>query len=184
MEIVTVEELLKKDLKGKVVVFPTDTVYGIGALYNDLEGIEKIYKIKKRNQNKPLAILTSTRNIDSYVNAISKDAKDLMNEKWPGALTLIFEKSDKVSNKLTMGFKTIAFRMPNSKIALAILEHFGLMATTSVNISGEAPMNNIDEICEKFKDDVDYIVKDRASFSTIPSTIIDVSGNEIKVIRK
>lgn len=184
MEVVSLEELLKKDIKGCTVVFPTDTVYGVGAIIDDLEAINKIYQMKKREQSKPLAILTASRDIDEYVKNISKDAKRLMDEKWPGALTLIFEKSSKVKEEITKGVNTIAFRMPDSKIALTILKHFGMMATTSVNLSGQAPINDIHKISNDFSDYIDYIVSDQASFSATPSTVIDVTKEELKIIRK
>ena len=183
MEKVTLEELLTKDIKGKIICFPTDTVYGVGALINDEEAIDKIYEMKKRDYSKPLAILTASKDIDKYVSILSDDAHKLMNDYWPGALTLIFKKSGLISYKITSGLDTVAFRMPNSKVALKILEHFGPLATTSVNISGESPLNSIEEIEAAFSDYIDYLVIDDEAVNGKPSRIIDVSGNYMKVIR-
>jgi L-threonylcarbamoyladenylate synthase len=184
MEKLTAEELLTKDLRGKIVCFPTDTVYGVGALIDDKKAISKIYEMKKRDAHKPLAILTSTKSIEQYVKYVSLEAKKLMAEKWPGGLTLIFEKSEHIDPLITQGFNTIAFRMPNSKVALTILKHFGLMATTSVNISGEKPLTTLEEIEEKFADYLDYLVIDKEVATNTPSTVIDVTTDEIKIIRK
>lgn len=73
--------------------------------------------------------------------------------------------------------------MPNSKVALTILEKFGLMATTSVNISGEKELNNLDEISQKFSSMIDYLVIDQETLSLKPSKIIDVTEDEAKIIR-
>ena len=183
MEKVTVNELLAIDLKGKIVCFPTDTVYGVGAIVNDEAAIDKIYEMKKRDYSKPLAILTPNKNIDRYVIYTNKDVFKLMDEGWPGALTLIFQKSGIVSYSITNGLDTIAFRMPNSKIALQILNHFGPLATTSVNISGMPPLNDIEEIEKQFSEYIDYLVIDKENISGSPSRIIDVSNDTIKVIR-
>lgn len=182
MEKITVDKLLTKDIRGKIVCFPTDTVYGVGALIDDLDAINKIYAMKKRDAKKPLAILTPTRSIEKYVKFITKDALNLM-EKWPGALTLIFQKSEHIDTLITQGVDTIAFRMPNSKVALKILNHFGLMATTSVNISGEKPLNSVGEIEALFAEYLDYLVVDTEISSKTPSKVVDVSTEETKIIR-
>ena len=183
MEKLTVDELLLKDIKGKIICFPTDTVYGVGAIYNDLEAIHKIYEMKKRDEEKPLAILTPSKDIEKYIIINNDEAFKLMKDGWPGALTLIFKKSGLISYEITKGKDTVAFRMPNSKIALAILNKFGPLATTSVNLSGETPLNDLEKIEEYFKDYIDYLVIDKEEVIGKPSKIIDVSTNYIKVIR-
>ena len=183
MEKVTTQELLTKDIKGKIICFPTDTIYGVGALYNDLDAIEKIYKMKKRDEGKPLAILTSSKDIDKYVIINNDDTYKLIDEGWPGALTLIFKKSDLINDLITKGLDTVAFRMPNSKIALTILDRFGLLATTSVNISGSLPLNNISDIEKEFSSYIDYLVIDEEASIGKASKIIDVSTKDTKIIR-
>ena len=184
MEKVTLNELLTKDITNKVICFPTDTVYGVGAKVSDKEAIDKIYEMKKRDYSKPLAILTPNKNIDKYVVPTNSEAYKLMEEGWPGALTLIFKKSEAISNDITSGLDTVAFRMPDSKIALAILNHFGPLATTSVNISGMPPLNDIETIEQHFSKYIDYLVIDKEDLKGMPSKIIDVSTDSIKVIRK
>lgn len=184
MDVITLQELLTKDIKCKVICFPTDTVYGVGALINDDEAINKIYNLKHRDKSKPLAVLTGNCNIDKYVLEVNNQAKYLMDTYWPGALTLIFKKSNIVSDKVTSGLNTIGLRMPNSKIALTILNHFGLMATTSVNISGSEPLNDIKEIQKYFSKEIDYLVIDEEEMSNISSTIVDVTSNNITILRQ
>lgn len=177
--------LSKKDLEHKVIAFPTDTVFGVGALIDDEIAIDKIFELKHRDYSKPLAILAASVNdILPYIDDVSEDVVKLMTKYWPGALTIIFNKKNNVSNKITSGFKTIAFRIPNCDISLEILKQTGPLATTSVNISGEKPLNTYEEIERYFGDKIDYIVSDNVSSSNVSSTIIDVTTNAIKIIRQ
>ncbi len=170
----------KEDLKGKVIVFPTDTVYGIGTPWLDYDGIEKIYELKKRDGRKPLAVLVhSFDQIKDYIEVVNDRTSELIDKYWPGAVTFIFKKKDSFAYPLN----TIAFRVPNSKIALEILKEFGPLATTSVNLSGEEPINNVEEILDKFSD-IDYIITNKEEFSSVSSTIVDLTTKEIKILRQ
>ena len=177
MEKITVDELIKLPkaaLKGKIIIFPTDTVYGVGCLLNDKEGIEKIYQMKKRDYGKPIAVLCANL---KQVNEIS-DFPEYANKytiHWPGALTII------LNNKSHNG--TIAVRIPDSNVSYRILKNFGPMNTTSVNYSGEPEINNLDEMEEKFGQYVDYLVTDYEIFSNQPSTVISCVSDELKIIR-
>lgn len=185
MLINTISNINKDSLKGKIIAFPTDTVFGVGAVIDDLEAIDKIYKLKNRSLDKPLSILAANiEDILPYIKKINNDVFLIMKKYWPGALTIIFEKSEVVNQKVTKGFKTIAFRIPNSKLALKLLNQTGPLATTSVNISGEKPLNNYQEICQNFNDEIDYIVRKNETSSNISSTIIDATEDKIKIIRQ
>lgn len=179
MEKLTLNEFLKvNDLQGKVIVFPTDTVYGIGCLYGDEEAKEKIYNIKKRDYGKPLPVLVSNMTQAKQISCIEHVKYTNL---WPGALTII------VNSKPYKDFKvlsTIALRMPDSKIALRIIDHFGPLYTTSCNYSGEKEFSSISEIESNFKDKIDYLIVDKQDFSKIPSTIIDCTKDIVKVIRQ
>lgn len=170
-------KLSKEDLIGKIIVFPTDTVYGVGSLYLDEVGREKIYQMKKRDYGKPLPILVGNINDAKKIANITSDM-DKYTSLWPGALTIVFKSINKM-----YPHDTIAIRIPNSKISIDILNHFGPMEVTSVNISGEKELNDIKEIEEEFKDIIDYLVIDKASFSKTPSTIISLV-NDFKVLRE
>lgn len=184
MDVITINDIRKINLKGKVICFPTDTVYGVGALIEDEEAINKIYDLKNRDKSKPLAVLTGNTNIEKYVLEINNQAKQLMENYWPGALTLVFKKTNLISDKVTSNLDTIGLRMPNSKIALAVLNNFGLMATTSVNISGDKPLNDVNEIIKYFSNDIDYLIIDKEETSNVSSTVVDVTKNELKVLRQ
>lgn len=182
--LVKADELLKLDITGKVVVFPTDTVYGVGCKINDIEAIHMIYELKERDYSKPLAILTPTSDISCYTSKVSNEAKEMMKNYWPGALTVIVNKNDRINDLVTAGLDTVGFRMPNSEVALKILNHFGVMATTSINISGKPPLNDIDEIIKEFSKKIDYIVIDKENTSNVSSTVVDCTKEEIKVLRQ
>lgn len=181
---ISLEEFLKipkKDLLGKVFVFPTDTVYGIGAIFDDSAAINKIYDIKERTKGKPLAILISDfKQVENIVEVNNDLTQELINKYWPGPLTLIFKKKE----NFLYPYNTIGFRIPNSKVALKILNYLGPLATTSVNYSGEEPINDINEIEKIFKGKIDYIIIDQETFSKTSSTVLDVTSNEIKVLRQ
>ena len=179
MEKIRVDDLLKLDkevLVNKIIVFPTDTVYGVGCLYKDNIGRDKIYNMKDRDYGKALPILVGDIESARKISKITPDM-DKYISIWPGALTIIFESTDS-----DYPHDTIAIRIPDSDIAIKILKHFGPMEVTSVNISGEKELNSVREIEEKFKDKIDYLVTDEVTLSKTPSTIISLTP-EFKVLR-
>ncbi|MCR5349885.1 MAG: threonylcarbamoyl-AMP synthase [Acholeplasmatales bacterium] len=166
----------------KVIIFPTDTVYGIGTPIFDLEGIEKIYEIKKRPKNKPLACLCSSIEQIKSIAKVSVWEQKIIDELFPGALTIILNSCDEVKDKI--GYDTIAVRIPNYDLARSILDNYGPMLTTSVNDSGSVPLNEYNEIKEKYEDLVSYVYPTSISSSNVPSTIIKLDNKEVKIIRE
>lgn len=177
MEKITIKDLQKIDksnLKGKIIVFPTDTVYGVGCLLDDKEGIEKIYRMKKRDYGKKLPVLCDS--IETVLKIVNIDEKfKKYTNLWPGALTIILNRKDSDDS--------LAVRIPDSKIAKEVLSHFGPLHTTSVNYSGEKELNSPEEIINTFSNFVDYIVIDEEKFTQKPSTIIDLTKDEVVVLR-
>lgn len=180
--IYTLDKILRlpsDKLYGKTICFQTDTVYGIGAKILDKKGISKIYLLKNREANKPLAVLAADINeVIKYIKQPSKKVIEIMKKYWPGALTIVFE--SKYSNE------TIAFRIPNNEYTIKLLKHFGPLSTTSVNISGEEPLNSIEDIDKVFGRRIDYIVKfpEELPSSNVSSTVIKVVNDEIIVLRQ
>lgn len=175
----------KKTLENKIIAFPTDTVFGVGALIDDPIAINKIYQLKKRDFNKPLAILAATfDDIKPFVTNVDTDIMNIIKANWPGALTIIFKKSEFAKNILDQNLDTLAFRIPNCQEALELLSKTGPLATTSVNISGESPINTYQQIKQLFGNQIDYIIEKNVKSSNVSSTIIDVSTGKIKIIRQ
>ncbi len=169
-------------MKSKVIIFPTDTVYGIGTSIYDKEGIKRIYEIKHRDPSKPLAVLCANLEQIDEIAYVSDVAKKLIKSFLPGPLTLILKA--KPSIKEAMGYETIGVRIPNYPLAIDILLKEGPMATTSVNESGKPSLNNYSIIKEEYDDLVDGIVPPSSyPTSNLASTVVDLVG-EIKVLRQ
>jgi len=175
--VVNLKDLLRINLKDEVIIFETDTVYGIGCLIDSDKGIKRIYEIKNRENKFPLAVLCA--NI-SQVEKIVVDFelnKHLAKRFWPGALTLILNKTSVISDLLTSGLNTVGVRIPNNKIALDILEKYGPMAVTSLNISSEPPILKFKDVL-LFEDSVDYVVKGE-DLSSVSSTVYDCVNKRV-----
>ena len=165
----------------RVIIFPTDTVYGIGTPIFDIEGIDRIYEIKKRPRTKLLACLCADINQIESIAFIDENAKKLIDKFLPGPLTLILNTKDEV--KIKIGYKTIGVRIPNNKIALDILKQNGPMLTTSVNESGNVPLNEYDDIYRQYSEVVDKIYDTNTCSSNISSTVVLID-DEVKILRE
>ena len=166
----------------KVIIFPTDTVYGIGTPIFDLEGIEKIYQIKNRSKDKPLACLCANLNQIEEIALVDDNAKRLINKFLPGGLTIILKSKKEVLEKI--GYETIGIRIPNHDLAISILEENGPMLTTSVNDSGAVPINEYAEIKSKYNDLVDFIYQSDLPSSSVSSTVVKVVDGVVSVLRE
>lgn len=166
----------------KVLIFPTDTIYGMGVSIYDKEGQDAIYHIKGRPSNKRLSVLCSSLEDVEKIAYVTSDAVKLINQFMPGGLTIILKAKEEVISKYI--YQTIAVRIPNHPVALRILKENGPMATTSVNMSGEASMNDYLEILEKFGDKVFYIYPNAEKISNVASTIIDLTTEPYTLIRE
>lgn len=167
---------------GRVIIFPTDTVYGIGTQIFDILGIDKIYKIKNRSKDKPLACLCADINQIKSVAVVNEKAKMIIEEFLPGPLTLILKSTAEVYNKI--GYETIGVRIPNNEIALNILKENGPMLTTSVNESGDVPLNEYEEICVRYNNIVDKIYNTNSNSSNISSTVVKLLDDKVEVLRE
>lgn len=167
---------------GEVVIFPTDTVYGIGARIDDKVAQDKIFDIKHRNTNKRLAVLCSSIDQIKQIAEVNEETLKIMNCYFPGALTLILPtKKQFISDTI---LDTIGVRIPNHPLALELLNQNGPMATTSVNLSSEPPMNNFEEIVIVFGDLVSKIYPNDLPLSEVSSTVINLTTNPISIIRE
>lgn len=184
----TCEEFIRINplmLRNKVIAFPTDTVYGVGASIFDFEAIRRIYQMKHRSETKPLAILASkVEDIIPFVEVKNPKVIALMDEYWPGAMTIIFPKKAGISNIITAGLSTVGFRIPDNEISLKILNHLGLLATTSINESGSENLNDLETIRKHFENQIDFLISDYSPLSKVPSTVIDATTDDIKVLRQ
>ena len=181
------EEIERYLRAGKLIIYPTDTVYGVGGIIESEETIENIYKAKERNFKSPLIVLVSDmEKIEkiAYINEKNREKiEKLIKRFWPGGLTIILKRKDNVPDIMVSGGATVGVRMPEHKIALNIISRAGgMLPTTSANISGEATPKSYAELSEKFKSRVDIIVDGGECPIGSASTIIDMS-DEPKILR-
>lgn len=165
----------------KVIVFPTDTVYGIGTPLYDNEGIIRIYEIKGRSLSKQLPVLCSSLDQINKFAVFDERLEIIANKFWPGALTVVLKTKKEYFD--FSGEETIAVRIPNHKLALSIINEFGPLKTTSINQSGFPPLNDYYEIKEKYNDQVDYIYQNNEDSIGVSSTIISLV-DEIELLRQ
>ena len=130
-----IEKIGKILREGGTVVFPTETVYGLGANALDEKAVERIFTAKGRPSDNPLIVhISDTDQLETIVKDIPEKARLLMENFWPGALTLIFKKQDTVPERITAGLSTVAVRMPDSEIALAIIKELEFLLQRQVPI--------------------------------------------------
>lgn len=168
---------------GGIIAFPTDTVYGLAAMPFNKKAVRKLYKTKKREKNKPVALLISSKKMASKFAAhIPANAKKLISKYWPGPLTLIFKKKRSVPDFLTSGLPSIGIRMPKNKIALALIRKAGgALAVTSANISGKKPAVTADQLI-KLKG-IDMIIDGGRCKICVPSSVVSMVSGKPQIIR-
>lgn len=171
---------------GKIVVFPTETVYGIGTNALDEQAVKRLYEVKKRPLNKPISLLVSNKEM---VNLIAKDITDveykIMEKFFPGPLTIILKKKDIVPDIATAGKDTVGVRMPSGEIARKLVEIAGVpIAAPSANITGEPSGTNLQEIKSHFEGTVDYFIDGGDSELGVSSTIVQVVDGKIQILRQ
>ena len=169
--------------KGGIVIFPTDTVYGIGCNPYNIDSIKRIYEIKSREKIKSLPVLAYSVDIVKKIVVIDNFTEKIIQKYWPGPLTLILElKDQKLKESLNLQNK-IAIRIPDSKCTLKLLEKCGLIVGTSANISGNTSYTNPDD-CMKNVKNYDVFLNGGTITSKGESTIIEIENEKIKIIRE
>ena len=171
---------------GGIVVFPTETVYGIGTNGLNEKAVKKLYAIKQRPLSKPISLLVNS--ID-MINEIAKDITKLeyalIKEFFPGPLTIILKKKEIVSDIVTANSDTVGVRMPANEIALKLIEYSEVpIATPSANISGRTSGTNIDDIMKDFDGKVDWCIDDGPSKIGLASTIVQVVNGIPNILRQ
>lgn len=172
--------------EGGIVVFPTETVYGIGTNGLDKSAIEKLYKVKKRPFDKPISLLVSdTEMINKVAKDITQLEQKLIEAFFPGPFTIILKKKEIVPDILTSNGKTVGIRMPENEIARKLVEYAGVpIAAPSANISGKKSGTNLEEILEDFDENVDCFIDGGNSKLKIGSTIVKVEDENINILRQ
>jgi L-threonylcarbamoyladenylate synthase len=181
-----IEKTLEFLKKGKVVVFPTDTVYGLICDAQSRKAVEKIFKIKKRPKNKPLPIFVSDIEIAKEIAIIDKKQAEFLRKFWPGKITTRLERKKTKIKLYGVDRETIAIRIPKYELLLNLVKQLNRpLAQTSVNLSGRLPCRNVKEIISQFQNQKyqpDLII-DAGKLLGKSSKIIDLTVWPPKILR-
>ena len=178
------ERSLSKDLKkaasilksGGIVIFPTDTVYGIGCRFDDSKAIDKLYLIKKTPVDQNFPILVSDINQVNKLAKVTQVAEKLISKYWPGALTIVLESLD--------GLTKLGFRMPDSNLVKSLIAEVGVpIIGTSANFSGQTSPKTYEELDPEFMKLAGFVIKGGCQ-KGIESTVVDATFDPPKIIRQ
>jgi L-threonylcarbamoyladenylate synthase len=175
-------ELLKR---GQLVAFPTETVYGLGADAQNDAAIERLYRAKGRPANHPVIVHLARRDqLDSWCTGVPKEADILAKKFWPGPLTLVLKRSAKAKNSITGGQDTVAIRVPNHEVALALLTAFGDgLIAPSANKFGSVSSTLVEHVIKEFDEEIPLVLDGGPCGVGIESTIVDLSGDRLEILR-
>lgn len=170
--------------EGGVIAYPTETFYALGALLDEDSAIERIFRLKGRSPDKAISLIAgSPEDMEDIVADIPPVADDLMDEHWPGPLTLVFPAAGGLSPRLTQA-GTIAVRVPGDSFALRLVKAAGVPITaTSANPAGNPPADSADTVAEYFNSDLDLLIDSGLTKGGLPSTIVDVTVERPRVLR-
>lgn len=170
---------------GGTVVFPTETVYGIGADALNDDAVDKIFKAKGRPQDNPLIVhIEKFEDLYDLVSEIPEKAKTLAKNYWPGPMTMILNKKDILSDKITAGLKTAAIRLPVNEIALALIrESKKPIAAPSANTSGKPSPTEVSHVIEDLMGKVDMIIDGGSTYIGLESTVVDMTTDIPMILR-
>ncbi|MBU3127374.1 threonylcarbamoyl-AMP synthase [Clostridium tagluense] len=169
---------------GGLVVFPTETVYGLGCNALDAMAVEKIFKAKGRPQDNPLIVHVADFNIEPLVKEIPNIAKRVMDKYWPGPITLIFNKSELIPMTTSANLDTVGIRMPSNLIARKLIEAAGTpIAAPSANISGRPSPTEVESCIEDLSGKIEYIIGGDKSEVGLESTIVDCTCTPLCILR-
>lgn len=182
-----IQEAADEIKKGNLVLFPTETVYGIGANALDEEAVKKIFEAKGRAQDNPLIVhVSNIKMVEEIVDNIGDLEKKLIEKFWPGPLTIIFKRKSKeiIPNNVTANLETVGIRMPSNLIAKELIEKSGVpIAAPSANISGKPSGTKIEDIIEELDGKVSYILDGGFTDIGLESTVIKVNNNVVNILR-
>ncbi len=171
--------------RGDLVVIPTDTVYGIGADAFDADAVKGLLEAKGRGRNMPPPVLVSSATtVDALATDLPGYARALIEEFWPGPLTLVCRQQPSLQWDLGDTRGTVAIRMPDHDVALAVLERTGPLAVSSANKTGQPAATDADAVLEMLGEDVAVVVDAGTSPGGQSSTIVDVTGTQGRVLRR
>ena len=178
-----IQAVVKQLKQKKVIAFPTDTVYGLGVIYDE-EALAALKYSKGRPENKPISTMVGSLAQMEEIAVLNEEAKKLAAAFMPGAFTMILKKKDSVADFVTNGMETIGIRMPQDDFVLELLRQVGSpMLVTSANLSGEATGLVDVQVLSQLDGRIDGIVLGEAG-GKVASTIVDMTSGKLKILRE
>ena len=180
-----IDKLVKLINEGNIAVVPTDTVYGIVGDALNIDVIHKVYAVKKRDYSKPLILMVSSIDmLKRYVDEINDIEKYLINKYWPGKLTILFKKNNKINDLVTSGSDLVGIRFPDNKDLIELMNKLNKpLISTSCNISSKDVITSVDMLEEDISRHVSYVY-DGGVLSDTSSTIVKIINNKIDILRE
>ena len=168
---------------GGLVAFPTDTVYGVGALAFDARAVERIYRAKERSPEKSIPVLLgAVADLDLVARNVPETAERMAHRFWPGPLTLVLEKQPRLPD--AVAGPTVGVRQPDHPVAGALLRRAGPLAVTSANISGLPSPCTAQDVLAQLESRVDLILDGGSTPGGIPSTVVDCLQPQLLILRE
>jgi L-threonylcarbamoyladenylate synthase len=169
---------------GELVVYPTDTLYALGADVYNRDAVRRIFKIKNRPVDIPLSVAVANFESIESIAIVNDIAWRLAEHFLPGPLTLILNKKSTISSNITGGLDKVAVRIPDNEVALELLSKFGPLTATSANVHDMETPRDIEGIKKQFKDGDVAVYLDCGKLNALPSTIVDITTKTPKIIRE
>lgn len=182
------DEIINVLTNGGVIAYVTDTVWGLGCLPNNESAVKKIYEIKKREVQKPLILMSNDiYPLLDYVKPISKIGQILIKKYFPGALTIVTDKSENTPDYITSSMPTVGIRVPDNEVFREICEIIPghVLATTSANLSHQPSAKTYEQALENMSGLADLIIEDYGYVAKgLESTVVGVMNNELRIFRQ
>lgn len=182
------DEIINVLTNGGVIAYVTDTVWGLGCLPNNESAVKKIYEIKKREAQKPLILMSNEiYPLLDYVKPIPKIGQILIKKYFPGALTIVTDKSENTPDYITSSMPTVGIRVPNNEVFREICEIIPghVLATTSANLSHQPSAKTYEQALENMSGLADLIIEDYGYVAKgLESTVVGVMNNELRIFRQ
>jgi len=184
MQIVDLSKAIKVLHEGGIIVYPTDTLYALGADVFNEDAVKKIYETKKRPMVDPLPVAVSDLAGIEKIAFVDEQTMQLAECFLPGPLTLVLRKKKSIAGVVTGGLDKVAVRVPGNEVALELLSEFGPLTVTSANIHGKKTPYLIKDIKMQFNVDEVAVYLDHGRLDGLPSTIVDMTMDKPSVLRE
>jgi L-threonylcarbamoyladenylate synthase len=173
-------------LRGGVIAFPTDTLYGLGCSLFDVSAVEMVARLKRRDPSLAvISLIPEARQVYGLAGEVSEFAERLMARYWPGPLSLIFRAAPIVPARVRGAGGTVALRCPKDTLCQRLLDRIGgPVVSSSANLSGQRPAETAEEVVRIFGNQLDLVIDGGPRHGGLPSTLVDVSGPRPRLLRR